>query len=116
MRTNPCESCESICCRYVAVEIDDPEKDGDFDVIRWYLLHRGVWVFVEDGVWYVEFRAKCRHLDREGRCQIYPDRPEICRDYDIETCEKYGEKPFDLVLKSVEDLDRYLAQRSTKKK
>lgn len=40
-----CQGC-SKCCEYVAMQIDTPETQDDFENIRWYLLHENVKVFV----------------------------------------------------------------------
>lgn len=77
----PCERCTAKCCRYVAIEIDRPRNARDFDQIRWYLLHDGIVVWVQDGSWHVEFRAACRSLLPDGRCGTYDTRPQLCRDY-----------------------------------
>ncbi len=75
-----CLRCNGLCCRYVALQIDTPDRRRDYDHIRWYLLHENVHVFVEQGGdWYVEFETPCRELDDGNRCRIYEDRPRICR-------------------------------------
>ena len=45
--TNPCEGC-SYCCEYIAMEIDKPTTVNDFDYIFWYLIHKDVWVYVDE--------------------------------------------------------------------
>ncbi|NLX04671.1 MAG: YkgJ family cysteine cluster protein [Phycisphaerae bacterium] len=86
-----CDGCNAICCRHVALEIDEPETAGDFDDIRWYVLHRNVYVFVEDGDWYVAFKTKCNSLGSDNRCATYERRPRICRNYDTDNCEFHGD-------------------------
>ncbi len=78
----PCEGCGARCCRYLATEIDAPESRRDLDDIRWYLLHRDVSVFRDaEGRWYLAFASPCEALDESGRCRIYADRPQLCRDH-----------------------------------
>ena len=36
-----CIACQ-YCCTYVALEIDAPETDADFDYVRWYLAHKRI--------------------------------------------------------------------------
>lgn len=84
---NPCASCEGQCCRYFALQIDEPTTERDFDDIRWYLAHEDIVVFVEEGAWYLEVRNVCRHLGEGNRCRIYASRPAICREHSTENCE-----------------------------
>ena len=41
-----CHNCPAMCCRYVASEIDAPTSKREYDNIRWYLMHRDVYVFI----------------------------------------------------------------------
>ena len=85
-----CEHCSGLCCRYIALPIDEPDTKEEFDDVRWYLLHGGVSVFVEDGDWYLNIETDCRHLQPDNLCGIYDTRPQICRDYSTETCEYHA--------------------------
>src|SRR4029453_2270755 len=40
----PCLACPQ-CCQYVAIEIDTPETQADFDQMRWYLYHPGIEIY-----------------------------------------------------------------------
>jgi len=55
--------------------------------MRWFLLHEGATVFVEDGEWYLLVHSECRHLGEDRLCKIYAQRPEICRKYSTNNCE-----------------------------
>ncbi len=94
MSGNLCEHCSGMCCRYIALPIETPDTRADFDDIRWYLMHRNVSVFVEDGEWYIYFATDCRHLQPDFRCGAYETRPRICREYSSDNCDyhsgKYG--------------------------
>jgi Fe-S-cluster containining protein len=97
-----------MCCRYLALPIETPEDREDFDDIRWYLLHEGVSVFVEDGEWYLYVAADCRHLQPDYRCGIYATRPRICRKYTTENCDYHsGDYGWDLHFTCPEHLDEY---------
>ena len=88
-RAHPCHACGSLCCRYVAVALDPPREPDDRDLIRWYLSHKGVSVYIDkDGDWWVQIGTDCRHLAADGSCAIYETRPQLCRDYDRKTCER----------------------------
>ena len=75
-----CEKCTGLCCRYFALPIETPEDKDDFDDIRWYLCHKGITVFVEDGDWYINIKNKCKHLsEKDNRCKIYSKRKVAIR-------------------------------------
>jgi Fe-S-cluster containining protein len=85
-----CEHCTALCCRYIALPIDTPRTSADFNDMRWFLLHEGVSVFVEDGDWYISILTTCRHLQAGHRCGIYEERPRICRSYSTENCDYHS--------------------------
>ena len=76
-----------MCCRYFGVPIETPENAADFDDIRWYMLHKGTEVYVEDGDWYLNVQNVCRYLGPDNSCGIYETRPKICRGYSTDNCE-----------------------------
>ena len=86
---HPCRSCGALCCRYVAVALVAPKEPDDRDLIRWYLAHKRVCVYIDrDGDWWVQVGTDCRHLAADGGCRDYERRPQLCRDYGTETCER----------------------------
>lgn len=90
--TTACQRCEGKCCRYFALPIETPEDWDDFDDIRWYLCHKDVTVFVEDGDWYLNVKNVCRYLSEENYlCQNYELRPHICRKYATDNCDLTGD-------------------------
>ena len=106
-----CLRCGSKCCRYFALPIEEPEDMKDFDDIRWYLLHEGVSVFVEDGDWYIQIDNKCKALTPEGPCHIYDDRPRICRKYKVKECEyTVPDGEYELLLRTPEECMAYAAK------
>lgn len=103
-----CEKCDGRCCRYVAVEIDEPTTKGDFDDVRWYTAHRGVSVFVEDKRWHINFSSRCNYLTQDNQCEAYESRPRICRDHDMSDCEgPEGEYRFELELRTPAEVEAY---------
>ncbi len=89
-KTPSCDGCNGICCRHIALEIEEPTSKRQYDHIIWYLLHEGISVFVEgDGKWYLEFSTPCSALDARGRCTIYDERPRICREYAVDDCVRH---------------------------
>lgn len=109
--TNPCAGCDR-CCQYVALQIDNPVSKADFDQIRWYVLHRGVSVYIDaQRDWYIQFETQCDWL-KDGACTHYELRPQLCRDYSVETCERYGDGPgYTRLISNEADLEAYLDQR-----
>lgn len=106
-----CEHCVGYCCRYIALPIETPTTRQDFDDIRWYLLHEGVMVFVEDGEWYISMSTTCRHLQPDYRCGIYETRPKICRDYSTDNCDYHsGDYGWRHHFACPEHLDEYVAE------
>ena len=111
---NPCEGCDH-CCRYVSIQIDRPITKRDFDNIRWYILHKNVSVMIDyEGDWLVQFDTPCEWLV-EGQCHHYSLRPDICRDYDPAECERYAGPAERVLLRTPEDLERYLAAKPKRK-
>ena len=82
-----CKKCRGLCCRYFGLPIDTPETPGDFDDIRWYLIHKGTEVYVSDGDWYLNVKNTCKHLRADYSCAIYDTRPRICRQYTTKNCD-----------------------------
>jgi len=107
---NPCQGC-SYCCEYVALEIDKPNTEKDFNFILWYVIHKDVWVYVdEEAEWYIQFNTPCDKLQDDRRCGYYPERPQICRDYEAVSCSRYGGDPEEkYMFKNEKDLYDYLA-------
>jgi len=109
MSGNVCEHCTGLCCEYIALPLETPETAGDFDDVRWYLLHKNVFVFVEDDDWYIGFRTPCGHLAAGGRCGIYRTRPRICRQYAADQCDYHsGDYNWQQHFTSPEHLDEYV--------
>lgn len=112
-----CEHCTGYCCRYIALPIDTPTDRADFDFVRWYLLHEGVAVFVEEGNWYITFTTNCRHLLPDNRCGIYATRPKICRDYTTDNCDYHsGDYGWQHHFTCPEHLDDYVALHFVERK
>ena len=82
-----CVKCGGQCCRYFGLPMETPETPGDFDDVRWYLLHKGTEVYVDKGDWYLNVKNTCKHLRPDSSCGIYDTRPRICRQYSMDDCE-----------------------------
>lgn len=102
--TNRCQTCPALCCNYIALEIDVPEDRADYDYIRWYLAHKNVHVYVDEGEWHVQFFTPCEHLVN-NRCSIYNTRYNICRSYSDENCDASDLQGPDNTFRTVEEFD-----------
>lgn len=103
-----CDHCTAKCCRYFALQLDEPTEAHDFEIIRWYMLHGDTAVFTEDGAWYLLVYATCRHLQSDNRCGIYHTRPHICRDYSTDNCEYEDDWVYDRYLETPEQVVEYM--------
>ncbi|MFW5798801.1 MAG: YkgJ family cysteine cluster protein [Planctomycetota bacterium] len=112
-----CETCGGKCCRYFALEIDEPEDFEDYDSIRWYLFHEHTYVFVEDGDWYLCVTTPCEHLTDDFRCGIYDRRPIICRKHSNDGCEYEDENEWDYEQRfdTAEQLEAHMLETLGKK-
>jgi hypothetical protein len=110
-----CIACQ-YCCTYVSLQIDPPKTDTDYDVIRWYLAHRQIHIYIDDeNDWYFLVNNVCENLTPEG-CAIYEDRFDICRNYDAACCEMtLGATSEKVLFRTVEDFDRWLEYRRVRK-
>jgi Fe-S-cluster containining protein len=113
-----CHNCPAMCCRYVASEIDAPTSKREYDNIRWYLMHRDVFVFVDhEDDWYLEFETACENLGADNRCQRYEERPRICREHgdtDVD-CEFHaGTEPHKIRFSTAAEFEAWLDSQGIK--
>ncbi|MDZ4852838.1 MAG: YkgJ family cysteine cluster protein [Pirellulaceae bacterium] len=106
-----CDYCTARCCRYFALPVESPTEHGDFDFIRWYLLHDRASMFVEDDTWYLLVHTVCKHLQSDNRCGIYQTRPQICRDYTTKNCEFDDDAVYDMYFETPEQVADYMEAR-----
>ncbi len=103
-----CEHCTGACCRYIALPIEEPTDRRDFDDMRWYVMHKGISVFVEDDEWYIQIAADCENLQPDNMCGIYETRPAICREYDAGECDYAGgDYHYEVILRTPQDVQDY---------
>ncbi len=109
-KKNLCDKCTGLCCRYIALPIENPETREEHEDIRWYLCHEDIAVFVEDDEWYINIKNKCKYLcENEHHCKIYDKRPKICRKYRTKDCEftsdEYG---YDMHFTDDKQMEEYI--------
>ena len=111
---NKCDMCtNSKCCTYVTQQIDKPGSKYDFEILLWQVSHDGVSAYKDDDGWFVMFESRCQHLLNDGRCNIYDDRPTICRSHSNDYCEydAPAEDGFDQYFPDYQSLLRYCRKR-----
>jgi Fe-S-cluster containining protein len=103
-----CEACQAKCCRYFCFQIDTPDSFEQYEHIRWFVLHEGVTVHVDKGDWYISIARPCREVSPEGRCQVYDQRPLICRKYSTGNCDyTSGDYEYEATFERPEDVEAY---------
>lgn len=116
----PCHLCSARCCKYFALPIDKPKSKADYDYVRWYLMHEGIAVWVDDGDWYLEVRTVCKHLMADNRCEIYETRPNVCREYGMPEdgpCEYFTDDlEYDLYFDNDETFSVWVEERLERKR
>lgn len=111
---NKCDFCtNSKCCTYVTQKIPTPRSKDDFDHLLWQVSHNNVSAYKDEDGWFLLFDTKCNHLLPNGRCGIYEERPQVCRDYSNDYCEfdAPAEDGFDLYFETYESLLAYCKKR-----
>ena len=103
-----CVECGARCCRYFALEIDEPDCREEYEKIRWYLAHEKTWVFTDDGTWYLMVLNPCAYLGEDNLCTIYDRRPRICREHSHDNCERDSDLFYDELFTSMEEFERWL--------
>ncbi len=96
---NKCDFCtNSKCCTYITQKIPGPRSKHDFEVLLWQVSHDQVSIYKDDSGWYLLVDTPCTHLQHDGRCGIYHERPSICRDHSNDHCEydEAAEEGFEL--------------------
>lgn len=111
---NKCSFCTgSICCTYVTQHLDTPRSKEEFRQLLWQVSHNNVKIYKDDDGWTLLVEGSCQHLQVNGGCGIYEDRPEICRDHSNDYCEfdTPSEDGFDLYFENYYDLLKYCKKR-----
>jgi Fe-S-cluster containining protein len=111
---NKCSFCTgSTCCTYVTQHLDTPRSKEDFRQLLWQVSHQNVKLYKDDDGWTMLVDGKCQHLQVNGDCGIYDERPDICREHTNDYCEfdAPSEDGFDLYFEDYFDLLKYCKKR-----
>lgn len=112
--SNKCSRCHaSTCCTYTTEALGGMRSMADFDHLLWQVSHQGVEAYRDEDGWFLLIRGSCQHLRADGGCNIYAQRPQVCRDYSNDWCEfdAPAESGFQLYFKDYAQLLSYCRQR-----
>ncbi len=111
-----CDRCTAVCCKYIAIPLNEPEEERDIEDMRWFLLHENIGIYVTpEGDWYIEFHTPCKKLE-DNTCSIYATRPEVCKEHPEDSCEMNGKgEPWKQYFKTPEELLAYIEKHYKKK-
>jgi hypothetical protein len=103
----------SKCCTYITQELPTPRSKHDFEHLLWQVSHDNVSVYKDDEGWTLLVDGRCGHLQPDGRCGIYENRPAICREHSNDYCEfdAPAEDGFDLYFPTYESMLKYCKKR-----
>lgn len=106
---HPCHACGATCCRYVAVALGQPRGEDDRDLFHWYLSHQGVCIYIDkDEDWWIQVGTDCRHIAVDGGCGVYESRPQLCRTYGSDACERADQEGDNVAeFTTVEEFERF---------
>ena len=111
-----CGKCGGKCCQYFCFEIDTPDTFEEFENLRWFLLHEGITIHIDEGHWYISIANRCKSLADDGRCLTYEDRPLICRRYDMDNCDfASGDYEYEQLFETPEQIERHARKALGKK-
>ena len=86
------DRCRGECCKHVGVFVTEPVSA--MKEFLWFLQVRGVRVSeVQDSelpTYYMQFDQRCQHLNDDGLCRIYGQRPEVCRSFPAQPSDLVG--------------------------
>ena len=109
-----CDLCiNSACCTYITQKVPGPRSMYDFDHLLWQVSHENIEVYKDDEGWFLLITNRCSHLAAGGRCGIYKNRPQVCRDHSNDHCEydAPAQEGFDLYFNRYESLLCYCKKR-----
>ena len=112
-----CSKCKkSICCVSINQKIKTPKTREDFDHLLWQVSHENINIFKDADGWFLHIATRCAHLGEGGVCNIYEQRPWVCRDYDNDFCEfdESIEEASEFFFSTFEQLNEYCRKRFKK--
>jgi hypothetical protein len=83
-------------------------------MLLWQISHANTQVYKDSDGWFLLVNNRCLHLQDDGRCGIYDNRPQICREHDNDECEfdgPCGAGDFDLFFPTYASLLKYCRKK-----
>jgi len=108
-----CRTCKGACCRYITMHMPTPGTINEFDGLMWQISHENIQIFKDSDGWHLLIYTPCTHLEKSGKCAIYNERPNVCREHPADVCE-YDESIADsasLYFRNAAELDVYCTKR-----
>lgn len=115
MAVDGCDKCPALCCSDLEESINRPRTELEVNNLKWELHFSNTRVFIRSKRWYTLTLGRCKYLDKDDRCTIYEDRPEVCRDHMPPACERYGDI-YDVMFEDPEDLQKHIDKEKRKAK
>ncbi len=114
-KNNYCKKCGAVCCKNLAMAIGKPKTKKEIADLEWQLHFDTVKVYVHKHHWYQLIEGWCMYLGKDNRCDIYQERPTICRKHSPPNCEMFGAY-YDVMFNEPKDLGEYLRKTKRRKK
>lgn len=90
MRQNPCDDCESYCCKFLLIPHPAPRKLMDIDYLKYMLgFNKIAMLLSKDGQWKAMVEVDCIHFDKDKkRCKVHntSQQPKTCSYYNPHSC------------------------------
>ena len=84
------EKCTKLCTQsYCCTTIEQKIETIDYDYMLWQIAHDNIELLAigKPLQWYLLVHTKCSQLNEHNLCEIYEDRPMVCKEYSNVGCE-----------------------------
>ena len=102
-----CGRCPALCCKNLSIRILRPRTKAEIEDLKWQLHFDTVRVYIRNNRWYELVEGRCMYLTEDNRCEVYPDRPDVCRRHNPPECEFFG-KYYDIMIETPDQLEAHL--------
>lgn len=86
--TDQCSKClPAKCCLYYAFELDPPKTRKDYESLLWKIAHGLTSIYIYRKKWHIMIHTRCNFLNKDNKCDIYEQRPYLCREHSTANCE-----------------------------
>jgi len=73
-----CQECKAACCKHLTALTGEWPQEH----LPWAKM-RGLVKQKDADLWEWHVRSPCQHLSKTGRCKIYDNRPQVCREFEV---------------------------------